>query len=128
MLTSRLTVDTSRHVPSAPVSFGNPSAHPGSARRCELPSKLEVIIAFSSTLMAGKYYSGPRSMCLHTAPMPIVSALLYPDTGNLQLNSSFVSVLIMHHSVSRNSHIICITTSLIITGLLSEIKGSPSGR
>ena len=41
---SRLT-HPSRHVPSASVPFGNSSIHPCRAWRCQLPSKLEVLIA-----------------------------------------------------------------------------------
>ena len=34
----------SRHVPSAPIPFGNSSFHTCRAWRCELPSKLEVVL------------------------------------------------------------------------------------
>ena len=56
---------------------------------------------YCTRLLVGKLppsISGPQSMCLHTAPMPIASDLSYLATGIWNFNYIFISVLIMSHN------------------------------
>ena len=73
--------------------------------------------------MTSKYFSGPRSMCLHTALMLIVSALWYLDTGNWNWTQFSCTIASVEIDVKRK-HITCNVAS----GIPLEIKGKLSGR